>query len=247
MSAPRFIFPNPRSLVVGSFGDAALLACATPASLAESCDIAEIRLDLHQGEVAERGREIWQHLLPFPLLFTARRSSEGSPCDLDAGQRAALLATSLGDASLIDIEVASIPEMSGIINEAAERTLPWIASFHDFEKLPERSILEGAAEKAVVAGAAAFKVAAMLRTVDDLTALAHFQTGGAGIPLSTMGMGVLAPVSRLLCAQSGSVLNYGYIGGRPTAPGQWSARRLRESMLTLSPVSQIQHARRLHS
>ncbi len=237
MSVPSFLFPSPRPLVVGSFGDAASLASATPASLGDICDIAEIRLDLHCEEVEARGRNLWSHLSDFPLLFTARRASEGSPHDLDAGMRTRLLTAALDDAAMVDIEVASILEMEETIAEAGKRKIPWVASFHDFEKLPDRSALEEAAQEAAGAGAAAFKVAAMLKTMDDLTSLAHFQIGGAAIPVSTMGMGVLAPVSRLLCAQSGSVLNYGYIGGKATAPGQWSARRLREAILTLAPVS----------
>jgi 3-dehydroquinate dehydratase len=48
-----------------------------------------------------------------------------------------------------------------------------------------------------------------------------------------MGMGVLAPVSRLLCAQSGSVLNYGFIGQTATAPGQWDSLRLKQSIASL--------------
>ena len=57
----------------------------------------------------------------------------------------------------------------------------------------------------------------------DLARLADFQLADHGIPVATMGMGPLAPVSRLLCAQCGSVLNYGYLGKTPTAPGQWDA------------------------
>jgi 3-dehydroquinate dehydratase-1 len=41
-----------------------------------------------------------------------------------------------------------------------------------------------------------------------------------------MGMGGLGRVSRLLLAQLGSVLNYGYIDNA-TVSGQWSASRLR--------------------
>ena len=48
-----------------------------------------------------------------------------------------------------------------------------------------------------------------------------------------MGMGVLAPVSRLLCAQSGSLLNYGYIGQTLTAPGQWDSLRLKQAIANL--------------
>jgi 3-dehydroquinate dehydratase-1 len=42
-----------------------------------------------------------------------------------------------------------------------------------------------------------------------------------------MGMGALGRVSRLLLAQLGSVLNYGYLD-QATVPGQWPAARLRE-------------------
>jgi len=235
MSRPLFTFPSPRSLVVGSFGDVDSIASATPRSLAAECDIAEIRLDLFHGEFSGKGNTPWSHLTSFPLLFTARRHSEGSPVDLDAETRSGLLRKALPDASLIDAEVASIAEMEGVIREAGSAGVPWIASFHDFEKLPSREVLVKKAGLAKAAGAAAFKAAARLLTMDDLTALAHFQISEQGIPLATMGMGVLAPVSRLLCAQAGSVLNYGYIGETPTAPGQWSARQLRENILSLKP------------
>jgi 3-dehydroquinate dehydratase len=43
-------------------------------------------------------------------------------------------------------------------------------------------------------------------------------------------MGALAPESRVRCAHAGSVLNYGYIGQAPTAPGQWTAAALREAI-----------------
>lgn len=236
MPRPQFTFPSPTSLVVGSFGDASALARETPESLAAQCDLAEIRLDLLHEEVSEKGTKLWQHLLPFPLLFTARRKSEGSPFDLPTETRATLLRTALSDASLVDIELASVPQMGDLISEIQSEGIPWVASFHNFEKLPERDELESRAAEAQSAGANAFKVAAMLRTMDDLTALAHFQISGQKIRLSTMGMGVLAPVSRLLCAQAGSVLNYGFVGEKATAPGQWSARQLRDSIHTLNPI-----------
>ena len=56
-------------------------------------------------------------------------------------------------------------------------------------------------------------------------------------PMSMMGMGELAPVSRLLYAQHGSLLNYGYLGDEPTAPGQRRAKLLKEAIQALTPVS----------
>lgn len=236
MPRAPFPFPDPDSTVVGSIGDPAALLESTPSSLALQCDIAEIRLDVFHREFLEKGASLWRHLLPFPLLFTARRHDEGSPYDLDLTTRSAMLSTALPDASLIDIEARSASEMADLIGLIRAQGVPWIASFHDFGQLPSRQQLDAHADIARKAGAAAFKAAARLRTMDDLTALAHFQMSDAGIPLATMGMGVLAPVSRLLCAQAGSVLNYGFVGKTQTAPGQWSARQLRDSMRSLSPL-----------
>jgi len=235
MPRAPFRFPDPESTVVGSIGDTAALRDSTPDSLAGQCDIAEIRLDVFHREFAHNGAALWAHLLPFPLLFTARRHDEGSPFDLDLATRTKLLAAALPDASMIDIEARSASEMANLISEITAAGVPWVASYHDFGQLPSRQKLDTHAEIAREAGASAFKAAARLRTMDDLTALAHFQMSEAGIPLATMGMGVLAPVSRLLCAQAGSVLNYGYIGETATAPGQWSASQLRESIRSLSP------------
>jgi 3-dehydroquinate dehydratase-1 len=235
MPRPPFQFPDPESTVVGSIGDLDALLGSNPESLAMQCDIAEIRLDVFQREFAEKGAGLWNHLLPFPLLFTARRHDEGSPFDLDQATRTAMLETALPDASLIDIEARSASAMTDLIGKITAEGVPWIASYHDFAQLPSRQKLDTHAEMAREAGANAFKAAARLRTMDDLTALAHFQMSENGIAMATMGMGVLAPVSRLLCSQAGSVLNYGYIGDTATAPGQWSARQLRESIRSLSP------------
>lgn len=236
MSRKIPIFPSPKTLVVGSFGDAASVAGSTPDMLSAQCDVAEIRLDLFHRDFAGKGNTPWSHLTSFPLLFTARRHSEGSPSDLSAKEREALLRLAMPDAALIDIETSSISEMGELIDEMHSAGQPWIASYHDFEKLPSREVLSGRAAEAKEAGAVAFKVAAMLLTMDDLTALAHFQMSDQQISLCTMGMGVLAPVSRLLCAQAGSMLNYGFIGETETAPGQWSARQLRDSIHLLNPL-----------
>lgn len=236
MPIGSFSFPSSSPLVAGSIADAETLAAATPESLSKECDIAEIRLDLIHLEFAKSGASLWQHLRPFPLLFTARCHSEGSPFDLDTQTRSHMLATALPDASLIDIEVTNIPSMSETLDEIRSNGVPWIASFHDFLALPSRKKLDSQAEIARKAGASTFKAAARMQTPKDIAELAAFQMSDVGIPLSTMGMGDLAPVSRLLCAQAGSVLNYGFIGEKETAPGQWSASRLRDSIRSLKPL-----------
>jgi 3-dehydroquinate dehydratase-1 len=177
---------------------------------------------------------MWRHLHEIPLLFTARRSDEGGSGDLDADERMRRLEISLDDAACIDIEVASISTMEPLLQILNERKIPWIASFHDFKNLPKTVVLEDAARRAKDAGAAVFKAAALLHQPGDIARLADFQLADHGIAVSTMGMGPLAPVSRLLCAQCGSRLNYGYLGKTPTAPGQWDAALLRNTIARLT-------------
>jgi 3-dehydroquinate dehydratase-1 len=153
---------------------------------------------------------------------------------LDAMARMDLLGAVLKRAAIIDIEVASIPEMHKFLLEIHAHSIPWIASFHDFKNLPSTRLLEENALKAKDAGAAAFKAAAWLTLPQDLARLADFQRADHGIPVATMGMGPLAPVSRLLCAQCGSVLNYGYLGTTATAPGQWDSRFMKQAIAKLS-------------
>lgn len=220
--------------VVGSFGSPGALDAAAPSLVRDACDVAEIRLDLiATSGTADPAR--WNHLREIPLLFTARRGSEGGSGDLSAAVRVALLEAVLEEAACIDIEVASIPEMEGLLQTLRKRGIPWIASFHDFGKLPDSAVLADCARRARDAGAAVCKAAAMLHSPADMARLAEFQIADHGIPVATMGMGPLAPVSRLLCAQCGSVLNYGYLGETPTAPGQWEAAFLKQAITRLAP------------
>jgi 3-dehydroquinate dehydratase-1 len=234
MSRERASFSGPIRRVVGSIGSAEALARVECGVVPETCDMIEIRLDALAAGGALAGRNSWVHLAGVPLLFTARRRDEGGTGDLDAAARSGLLREALADAAVIDVEVASIDEMGDILGAAAAAGVPWVASFHDFEKLPETAVLEAAAGRALAAGAAVFKVAARLHGPDDLARLADFQAASRRLPVSTMGMGPLGPVSRLLCAQYGSVLNYGYLGETPTAPGQWDCGTLKQAIARLA-------------
>ncbi len=235
MAHVNFLLETPQPRVVGSFGSSLDLREASASSVRECCDIAEIRLDLLSAEDGETNPSRWAHLSEIPLLFTARRIEEGGALAIGPEARMRLLRSALDQAAWIDIEVASIREMGGLLKELAEREIPWIASYHDFNKLPATAALEDAARQAKDAGAAVFKAAAKLASPADLARLADFQLADHGIPVATMGMGPLAPVSRLLCAQSGSVLNYGYLGTTATAPGQWDSALLKTAISRLVP------------
>lgn len=223
------------TLVVGSFGSLPDLENSAASKVRESCDLAEIRLDLLCSAKKKLPKSPWNHLSDVPLLFTARRVEEGGALPLTPAERIELLRSAMHDAAWIDMEVASIFEMAELIAELADRQIPWIASYHDFHRLPPTAELELAAKRAKDAGAAIFKAAAKLNSPADLARLAEFQLADHGLPVSTMGMGPLAPVSRLLCAQCGSVLNYGFLGETATAPGQWDSALLKTAISRLAP------------
>lgn len=236
MAHLKFPGGNDRPRIVGSTGNPEDLRALTRESAAAACDIVEIRLDLLWAAAGRIDRADWAHLEGLPLLFTARCQSEGGADGLDADARQELLSIAIDDAALVDIEVANVPEMGEILAEIRHREIPWIASCHNFEKLPETKVLEEAERRALEAGAWAFKAAARIHSPADLARLAEFQLAPHELPVSTMGMGPLAPVSRLLCGQAGSLLNYGYLGESATAPGQWDSGLLRVAMVRLESI-----------
>ena len=83
--------------------------------------------------------------------------------------------------------------------------------------------------EARAAGADIVKFAFRLQTLDDMMVGVELLRRADG-PMAIMGMGPLGPVSRLLYAQHGSCLVYGYLGETPTAPGQWSAGLFRRAL-----------------
>lgn len=237
MISNRLRLQTGEARVAGSFGSAEALRSARPEAVAGECDLIEIRLDVLEAGGTRPDPALWAHLKGIPLLFTARCQSEGGLLESAPDQRLSWLQQALADADAVDIEVANLESMRDGVEMLAERNIPLVASFHNFERTPSRDVLERKLEAARAAGAAVFKVAAKLHQPADLAVLAEFQAADHGILKSTMGMGPLAPVSRLLCAQYGSVLNYGYLGDVPTAPGQWSAARLKDAIASLAPVS----------
>ncbi len=216
---------------MGSVMDAASLERATQAEVAAHCDLVEFRaeaLGKSLGAVAAA-----MQACPLPVLLTVRAPEEGGLAALDAAGRKDIFAALLPYASLVDVELAHFGTLAGVVAAARERGIPVVASFHDFAGTAELAAMATLVERAQQAGADAFKCATTLRSSADLAVLAALQES-APLPLATMGMGPLGRVSRLLLASLGSVLNYGYLD-RPTVPGQWPARRLRELLQELAP------------
>ncbi|MGJ8657787.1 MAG: type I 3-dehydroquinate dehydratase [Akkermansiaceae bacterium] len=213
---------------VGSVADPALLD--HPFSTAES-DIVEFRLDNLVPQLP-----IVKNVLlklkntQVQTLITARCTTEGGQSQLDSTQRSQLIMGLSPMANFVDIELANIEEMHEAATYVKDMGCILIASHHNFKKTPSSDQLKDVISRAIDSGADIAKIAVFHESVSDIFRCAEIIQNTPSIAISLMGMGPLAPASRLLYAQLGSVLNYGYLGTKATAPGQWHASQLLQAI-----------------
>jgi len=199
-------------------------------------DILEIRLDGFQKSEGEDA--LWVALRVkswgIPILITCRAASEGGIIDLTVKERCARLERFAEVASYVDIEISSYEEMRTTAKGLQSRGIALVLSYHNFKTTPND--LKAKLQQALAYDADISKFAVMHNSTDDLKTCADF-IQSTDHPVALMGMGDLAPVSRLLYAQLGSVLNYGYLGDTPTAPGQWSSLQLKQAIENSARIS----------
>ncbi len=209
----------------GCVADGDTLARLPEMNLPALCDVLELRVDTWPGHAAEGAA--FAAISPVPVLVTVRRPDEGGQNNLSAGERTRLARQFLPAAALLDVEIATLGDMAGLVAEARAAGIIIVASFHDFAATPSPDDLRRKQDTALAAGADLVKFAATLHRTADIATLAALLEEPGHPPLSLMGMGTLGRISRLIFAQLGSVLNYGYLD-KATVPGQWPATRLRE-------------------
>ena len=221
---PRLSLSRP--LVVGSVSsaDAWQAACAAETL---PCDVVELRVD---GLPAETD---WAALAQMrccrPVLVTVRHESEGGLRPMSTAERVQIARTLLPLAAALDWEIARLEEAAELLAEARAAGVVTIASAHDFEKTPTLESLQEKEQRARSLGADVAKFAFRLHSAEDMMVGVELLRHASGTT-TVMGMGPLGAVSRLLYAQHGACLVYGYLGDTPTAPGQWSAALCRQSL-----------------
>ena len=193
-------------------------------------DFLEIRVDAFAPDPAPLLRALPR--LRVPLLITVRHPAEGGAHRLSFAQRRALFAQFLPFAALIDIELRSVKALTSTIADARTRGVRIIISDHHFKATPPAARLQRLIRSAYAAGAGICKIAALAETPAALARLLALFAKRQPLPLSVMGMGRFGKISRLLLAQAGSVLNYGYLD-EPNASGQWEAVLLKKRLAEL--------------
>lgn len=200
-------------------------------------DILELRLDGIEKDDLEEAFELSLRYNSWlmPILITARDSKEGGLHKLSLDTRAALIEKFIEVADYVDIEAANYDALKTLCTNIQSEHKSLILSYHNFDTTPQD--LEYHFNRAAEYNADIVKMAFMHHHVSDISRCSSFLAKVSQTQkTSLMGMGALAPVSRILYAQLGSVLNYGYLGKTPTAPGQWSAAQLKQAIASCSPL-----------
>lgn len=220
-------------LIVGSVADAATLRSLLQAGQKPDSDMLELRVD---GLLRDMNPEAiatvsWE----MPMLLTVRTQEEGGLYPFtDTQRRAEMALRLLPHAAALDWEIAHLEEVPHLVEAAKKAGVPIIASAHDFEKTPQEDTLRELEIRARELGADVVKFAFALNRAEDMQVGVNLLRRASG-PMAVMGMGTLGPVSRLLYAQHGACLVYGYFGNAPTAPGQWSTTQFRAALSALTP------------
>ncbi len=210
-------------LVVGTVHSLASLRLAATLKPGE-VDVLEYRLDALTDQLSALAVTMEKRKIPW--LVTVRHPAEGGVSKLSSGERKDLYRFFLQHADLVDIELRSLPDFEDILEEARQAGCGIVISNHDFKKTPPVVDLIARQKRAFAAGADIFKIACATPTARELAKLLEFSARPTKGLRSIMGMGRFGKASRLVLAEAGSVLNYGYLH-QPNAPGQWEARELR--------------------
>jgi 3-dehydroquinate dehydratase I len=164
--------------------------------------------------------------LPVPAIITVRHPDEGGLQSVSDDERRKRYLTLMPAAAAIDLELRSAESMADVCEAALRQGKVLVLSYHDFKSTPPLADLNELCARMRVLGASILKIATKTETLSDvsrlLTLLEH-----SSRPLALMGMGALGRASRLLLAQAGSALNYGWLD-KPQMPGQWSAKEFVE-------------------
>ncbi len=197
------------------------------------CHAVELRLDALPEQLQRD--DILAHRCEKPTLLTFRHADEGGFRPLAEELRLAQMQSLLSMCDAIDWEIRHLSTADTLLRKARNAGVLLVASHHDFEKTPQLEELLQLAHYAREKGANIVKFAFRLNNAEDMLVGVRLLEQCQG-HVAVMGMGPLGPTSRLLYAQYGSALHYGYLGETPSAPGQWSAHLCTEALDNLSPV-----------
>ena len=178
------------------------------------------------------------------FLYTFRTAHQGGMAQVKAEQLDDLhdLAAESGCVDLVDLEFFEEDRPLHKIKRLREMGVSVIASHHDFEQTPSPEVMKMLLEKMCAGGADIVKLAVMPQNYKDVLNLldvtAQFREENPDTPVITMSMGSLGGISRISGETFGSCVTFG-AHEKPSAPGQFAMKELRQMLDTIHASSQI--------
>jgi 3-dehydroquinate dehydratase-1 len=226
-------FPSRAPLVVGSVTTAAGLRLVARAAV--PADVVEIRVDsllaagisLPEIEAALQKRR-------HPVLLTLRIPAEGGKRTWTVPERRETYLRLLPQVEGIDLELATAHALPTVVAAARKLGKTLVLSAHAIDKTATAAHFEKWLARFQPGENTILKIAARIASWRDLQRLAAVLVNHPDWPVAVMGLGPHAAQSRAVLAALGSKLVYGYLD-EPAAPGQPSARDVREIVRNLIP------------
>ncbi|MCX8066168.1 MAG: type I 3-dehydroquinate dehydratase [Candidatus Hydrogenedentes bacterium] len=160
------------------------------------------------------------------ILFTVRSKKEGGEFSDSYRLKESIFLEFIPWIDILDIEINELHKYKQLILSAKEENKCILASFHNFKTVPPINYVKQLISKAQDLGADFVKIVGTANTTKELINLIRIQLEyGDSVPLSVMGMGRFALISRVILSNIGSIWTYGSVGA-PTAPNQPTCKQI---------------------
>ncbi len=225
---------NPK--VVAVVGCGTQEECRSVASEAKrlGADIIEFRADQCESPNVLNTAELIHGIkeeTSLPILLTVRDLKEGGYFFGSDEDRLDTFSQLLPLVDAVDVELYSSIR-DDVVSLARKNKKSIVLSYHDFFETPPAKFidrrgtsLEEIVDDATSAGVDMLKIAVMAKDFSDVKSLLEFTATYRGdMLLTTISMGDIGTISRVINPLVGSALTYGYIGDEPNAPGQISIK-----------------------
>jgi 3-dehydroquinate dehydratase/shikimate dehydrogenase len=204
-------------------------ACARAEDLGDLVEVRLDCLDLFQSGETFHDLEFLLQNIPRPVIVTYRPAEQGGQHQLDAKSRLVFWLFKRPDADFFDIEfdIATPPSLLQYGNN-----MDWsrvICSYHNFHRVP--SNLFHIYERMLSSPARILKIAVQANDATDCIPVLQLLERGLkeGREMIAIAMGTAGVATRILGPSRGAFLTYAALEDETaTAPGQISARQLRE-------------------
>lgn len=197
---------------------------------ADYCTIVEWCVDAFDGAAELTEEELVSQLLEVKALTKGKKLTVDYKGEMNTMNQ--ILKWSMGIADIIDID-ADNPQVERLVRRAKRKGTQTLISHHEFSEMPSRDEIALQFIKMEKTGGDILKVAAMANCEQDTYSLLEGAAAYCQLkyhqPIVAIAMGEEGQVSRICAGDFGAVITYA-CGSKPTAPGQFDAKKLYEYM-----------------